>query len=72
MSAAAWIGLYSVHTLWWLWVATVGVPSWLVDPLAHRWSPESTRVFAWLWIAAGTAWFLLGLLDSRARVVWPT
>jgi hypothetical protein len=71
MSVAAWVGLYAVHTLWWLWVAKVGVPSWLVDPLAHRWGSEGIRIFAFLWIAAGTAWFLLGLFDPKARGSWP-
>jgi hypothetical protein len=73
-SIGAWIALYVVHTAWWLFVATRpgGLPGWLIDPLASRWSREAVKLFAWLWLVAGTLWFVLGIFDPAVRLAWPS
>jgi hypothetical protein len=75
VSTLAWIALYIIQALWWLWLARWGgarsVQGWpsafLVDPLAWRWDRDVIRLFAWLALAASTVWFVIGLFQPAAR-----
>jgi hypothetical protein len=75
MSTGAWIALYVVQMLWWLWLARWGGArvvqgaraAWLLHPLAWRWDAEVIEFFAWLSILASTVWFVIGLIDPSHR-----
>jgi hypothetical protein len=75
MSLPAWIAVYVVQALWWLWLARGGGASsvqgwpaaWLLHPVAWRWPSDVIKLFAWLSLAVSTLWFVVGLWDPRAR-----
>jgi hypothetical protein len=71
LSLEAWTALYVLHTGLWLCVAKGVVPGWVAHPLAARWSAEGVRLFAWLWLIAGTAWFIAGIFEPAVRLAWP-
>lgn len=79
MSTGAWVALYIVQALWWLWLARWGgarsiqgsLAAWLLDPVAWRWDADLIKVFAWLSLAASTLWFVLGLVEPAARLFYP-
>jgi len=79
MSTATWVVLYLLQALWWLWLARWGgarrVEGWLatllLHPVAWKWDAELIRLFAWISLAATTAWFVLGLVEPAARAVAP-
>jgi hypothetical protein len=75
MTTAAWIVLYVVNVIWWLWIARFGGArsiqggwaSWLLNPLAWRWDAEVVVLFAWLSLIGSTVWFVFGLFEPAAR-----
>ena len=79
MSTPAWIALYAIEALWWLWVARWGgarvieggLASWLLHPVAWRWDAEIIAVFAWMSLFASTGWFLWGLVNPEVRLLAP-
>jgi hypothetical protein len=76
MSTAAWIALYVVQVVWWLWLARWGgarvvqgwPASWLLSWVAWRWDAEVIVVFAWASLVASTCWFVLGLVEPAVRL----
>jgi len=77
VSTAAWVGVYVVQALWWLWLARWGgarcveggPAAWLLHPVAWRWDAEVIQLFAWLSLVGSTLWFVLGLFEPAARLV---
>jgi hypothetical protein len=79
MSTPAWVAVYVVQALWWIWLARWGGAravkgwraAWLLDPVASRWDADVIMVFAWLSLASSTCWFVLGLFEPGARLFHP-
>jgi hypothetical protein len=76
MASWAWIALYVVQALFWLWIARWGgshrlagtlTSGLLLHVLAPRWSREGLELFAWLSLIGSSIWFVLGLLDPGLR-----
>ena len=76
MSTEAWVAVYVVQVLWWLWLARWGGASavqgwraaWLLEFVAWRCDAEVIKLYAWLALAASTFWFVLGLFDPAVRL----
>jgi hypothetical protein len=77
LPTAAWVVLYVVQALFWLWLARWGGArsvqgwraAWLLHPVAWRWDAEIIQLFAWLSLAASTVWLIIGLFDPRFRTL---
>ena len=76
MTLSGWIIIFLVQVLFWIWVIRWGgaerlegtfTSGFLISWLAPRWSAEGIKLFAWLSLIAGTAWFFAGLFYPELR-----
>jgi hypothetical protein len=76
VSLPAWIAIYLVQLLLWLWVARWGGARQLegtftaglaLHPHASRWGREGLQVYACGALVISTTWFLLGLFVPQVR-----
>ena len=76
MSLTAWIILYLGQLVFWVWVIRWGgaerlegtfASGFLINYFATRWNADGIRLFAWLTLAAGTIWFVIGLFNPLVR-----
>jgi hypothetical protein len=77
VSLTAWIILYLLELLFWLWIIRWGgaerlegtfTSGLLISYFAPGWSAEGIKLFAWLTMIAGTVWFIAGLFFPDLRI----
>jgi len=77
VSLPAWIILYLLELLFWVWIIRWGgaerlegsfISGLLIHYFAPRWGSEGIKLFAWLALIAGTVWFIAGLFYPGIRV----
>jgi hypothetical protein len=77
VSLTAWIILYLIELLFWVWIIRWGgaerledsfISGILINYFAPRWGAEGIKLFAWLAIIAGSGWFFAGLFYPEIRL----
>ena len=79
MPTGSWIALFVAQMLFWLWVARYGGARWLagrtaaallIHSHAPQWGEEGLKLFGWASLIATVLWFVVGLMDPEARLLF--
>jgi len=74
----AWVLVYLVELLFWVWIIGWGGAKWLegtfasgflISYFAPSWSAEGIKLFAWVSLLACTIWFVVGIFNLSVRFV---
>lgn len=76
MPIIAWITLFIIELVFWLWVIKWGgaerlegsfASGFLISIFAPNWSAEGIKLFAWLTLIVSSIWFVIGLFYPDVR-----
>jgi hypothetical protein len=75
MALIAWIVIYILSALFWLWILKWGGAKWLegwraffiVDWFTGWWTAEQLRLYALCVLVLETIWFFVGLANPELR-----